>query len=115
MNLKSTILKINSKDNVAVALDNLNKGYEVQLDNTTFRLVNEIALKHKFACIDFKPGDAVHMYGVLIGEAIKHVPRGGLLTTENVKHKTQKVKGKTATWRWKPPNTTKWCNRTFKG
>ena len=115
MNLKSSILKINSKDNVAVALDNLNKGYEVQLDNTTFRLVNEIALKHKFACIDFKPGDAVHMYGVLIGEAIKHVPRGGLLTTENVKHKTQKVKGKTATWRWKPPNTAKWCNRTFKG
>ena len=115
MNLKSSVLKINPKDNVAVALDNLNKGYEVQLDNTTFRLVNEIALKHKFACIDFKPGDAVHMYGVLIGEAIKHVPRGGLLTTENVKHKTQKVKGKTATWRWKPPNTAKWCNRTFKG
>tara|TARA_B100000989_G_scaffold273288_1_gene231328 strand:- start:819 stop:2444 length:1626 start_codon:yes stop_codon:yes gene_type:complete len=115
MNLKSSILKINPKDNVAVALDNLNKGYEVQLDNTTFRLVNEIASKHKFACIDFKPGDAVYMYGVLIGEATKYVPRGGLLTTENVKHKTQKVKGKTTPWRWIPPHTTKWRNRTFKG
>jgi altronate hydrolase len=55
------------------------------------------------------------MYGVLIGEATKHVPKGGLLTTENVKHKTQKVKGKTAPWHWIPPHTTKWLNRTFKG
>ncbi len=115
MNLESSILKINPKDNVAVALDNLNKGYEVQLDNSSFKLVDEIALKHKFACIDFKPGDAIHMYGVLIGEATKHVPKGGLLTTENVKHKTQKVKGKTAPWHWKPPHTAKWLNRTFKG
>ena len=115
MNLESSILKINPKDNVAVALDNLNKGYEVQLDNCSFKLVDEIALKHKFACIDFKPGDAVHMYGVLIGEATKHVPKGGLITIENVKHKTQKVKGKTAPWHWIPPNTTKWLNRTFKG
>ena len=115
MNLESSILKINPKDNVAVALDNLNKGYEVQLDNSSFKLVDEIALKHKFACIDFKPGDAIYMYGVLIGEATKHVPKGGLLTTENVKHKTQKVKGKTAPWRWIPPHTTKWCNRTFEG
>lgn len=115
MNLESSILKINPKDNVAVALDNLNKGYEVQLDNSSFKLVDEIALKHKFACIDFKPGDAIHMYGVLIGEATKHVPKGGLLTTKNVKHKTQKVKGKTAPWHWIPPHTTKWLNRTFKG
>ena len=115
MNLESSILKINPKDNVAVALDNLNKGYEVQLDNSSFKLVDEIALKHKFACIDFKPGDPVYMYGILIGEATKHFPKGGLLTTENVKHKTQKVKGKTAPWRWIPPHTTKWCNRTFEG
>ena len=115
MNLESSILKINPKDNVAVALDNLNKGYEVQLDNISFKLVDEIPLKHKFACIDFKPGDAIHMYGVLIGEATKYIPKGGLLTTENVKHKTQKVKGKTAPWHWMPPHTTKWHNRTFKG
>ena len=115
MNLESSILKINPKDNVAVALDNLNKGYEVQLDNSSFKLVDEIALKHKFACIDFKPGDPIYMYGILIGEATKHFPKGGVLTTENVKHKTQKVKGKTAPWRWIPPHTTKWCNRTFEG
>ncbi|MDG2108807.1 MAG: altronate dehydratase family protein [Flavobacteriaceae bacterium] len=115
MNLESSILKINPKDNVAVALDNLNKGYEVQLYNSSFKLVDEIALKHKFACIDFKPGDPVYMYGILIGEATKHFPKGGLLTIENVRHKTQKVKGKTAPWSWIPPHTTKWCNRTFEG
>ena len=98
MNLKSSILKINPSDNVAVALDKLNKGYEVQIDNATFKFVDDIALKHKFACIDFKPKDAVYMYGVLFGEAIKQIPKGGLLTTENIKHKIQEVQGKTASW-----------------
>ena len=115
MNLKSSILRINPSDNVAVALDKLNKGYEVQLDNTTFELFDDIALKHKFACKDFKPKDEVYMYGVLVGEAIKHIPRGGLLTTENIKHKIQEVHGKTASWEWTPPDKTKWHNQTFKG
>lgn len=115
MNLKSSILKINPSDNVAVALDKLNKGYEVQLDNTTFKLVDDIDLKHKFACVDFKPKDAVYMYGVLVGEAIKQIPKGGLLTPENIKHKIQEVRGKTSSWDWTPPQTTKWYDRTFKG
>lgn len=115
MNSKSSILKINPRDNVAVALDNLVKGYEVQLDNNTFKLIDEIGLKHKFACIDFKPKDTIYMYGVLVGEAIKKIPKGGLITTENVKHKIQEVLEKTAPWEWIPPQTTKWNNRTFKG
>ena len=115
MNSKSSILKINPTDNIAVALDNLDKGHEVKLGNTSFKLNNEIAIKHKFACKDFKPKDAVYMYGVLVGEAIKHIPRGGLLTTENIKHKIQEVHGKTASWEWTPPNKTKWHNQTFKG
>ena len=115
MNLKSSILKINPSDNVAVALDKLNKGYEVQLDNNTFKLVDDIDLKHKFACVDFKPKDAVYMYGVLVGEAIKQIPKGGLLTPENIKHKIQEVHGKTASWDWTPPQTTKWYDRTFNG
>ena len=115
MNLKSSILRINPSDNVAVALDKLNKGYEVQLDNTTFKLVDDIPQKHKIACKDFKPKDGVYMYGVLVGEAIKHIPRGGLLTTENIKHKIQEVQGKTASWEWTAPNKTKWHNQTFKG
>lgn len=115
MNLKSSILRINPSDNVAVALDKLNKGYEVQLDNTTFKLVDDIPQKHKIACKDFKPKDGVYMYGVLVGEAIKYIPRGGLLTTENIKHKIQEVQGKTASWEWTAPNKTKWHNQTFKG
>jgi altronate hydrolase len=115
MNPKSSILKINPTDNIAVALDNLDKGHEVKLGNTSFKLNNEIAIKHKFACKDFKPKDAVYMYGVLVGEAIKHIPRGGLLTTENIKHKIQEVHGKTVSWEWTPPNKTKWHNQTFKG
>lgn len=115
MNTRAPILRIHSKDNVAVALDNLNKGHQVQLDGSSFKLAEAIPLKHKFATTDFKPHDFIYMYGVLVGEAVKPISKGSLLTTENVKHKIQDVQGKTAIWEWIPPSTAKWEARTFHG
>ncbi|MDA0984851.1 MAG: altronate dehydratase family protein [Bacteroidetes bacterium] len=115
MNSRAPILKIHPKDNVVVALDNLKKGYTIQLENVSFDLVDPIPLKHKFALVEFQPSDLIYMYGVLVGEALVTIPQGGALTTENVKHKIQKVKGKTAPWEWTAPDTTKWEKRTFMG
>ncbi len=115
MNSRAPILKIHPKDNVAVALDNLKKGYTIQLENVSFDLVDPISLKHKFALVEFQPSDPIYMYGVLVGEALVTIPQGGVLTTENVKHKIQKVEGKTAPWEWTAPDTTKWEKRTFMG
>jgi altronate hydrolase len=115
MNSRAPILKIHPKDNVAVALDNLKKGYTIQLENVSFDLVDPIPLKHKFALVEFQPSDPIYMYGVLVGEALVTIPQGGVLTTENVKHKIQKVEGKTAPWEWTAPDTTKWEKRTFMG
>ncbi len=115
MNTRTPILKIHPKDNVAVALDNLNKGYQVHIEGSSFKLVEAIPLKHKFAIKDFKPHDSIYMYGVLVGEAVKPISRGSLLTTENIKHKIQNVQGKTAPWEWTPPSTVKWEARTFNG
>jgi altronate hydrolase len=115
MNSRAPILKIHPKDNVVVALDNLKKGYTIQLENVSFDLVDPILLKHKFALVEFQPSDPIYMYGVLVGEALVTIPQGGVLTTENVKHKIQKVEGKTAPWEWTAPDTTKWEKRTFMG
>ena len=115
MNSRVPILKIHPKDNVVVALDNLKKGYTIQLENVSFDLVDPIPLKHKFALVEFQPSDPIYMYGVLVGEALVTIPQGGVLTTENVKHKIQKVEGKTAPWEWTAPDTTKWEKRTFMG
>jgi altronate hydrolase len=115
MSSRNPFLKTHPKDNVAVALDNLDKGYEVELDGLRFSLVEPIALKHKFACKAFNVHDAIYMYGVLVGEATQPIPQGGLLTTQNCKHKTQEVTGKTAEWEWTPPDTTPWETRSFMG
>lgn len=115
MTTRNPFLKINPKDNVAVALDNLSKGYQIQLDGASFKLEEAIPLKHKFACEAFTEQDSIYMYGVLVGEATKSIPQGGLLTTDNIKHKTQEVKGKTAAWEWTPPDSKKWEERSFMG
>jgi altronate hydrolase len=115
MNSRAPILKIHPKDNVVVALDNLKKGYTIQLENVSFDLVDPIPLKHKFALVEFQPSDPIYMYGVLVGEALVTIPQGGVLTTENVKHKIQKVEVKTAPWEWTAPDTSKWEKRTFMG
>ena len=115
MNSRAPILKIHPKDNVVVALDNLKKGYTIQLENVSFDLVDPFPLKHKFALVEFQPSDPIYMYGVLVGEALVTIPQGGVLTTENVKHKIQKVEGKTAPWEWTATDTTKWEKRTFMG
>ena len=115
MDLNNRILKVNEKDNVAVALNELSKGTQVKCDGETIELKTTIPQKHKFACKSLDVSDPVFMYGVLVGEALKPIPKGGLLSTENVRHKTQKVVGKNAPLNWTPPDTSIWKTRTFRG
>jgi altronate hydrolase len=55
------------------------------------------------------------MYGVLVGKASARIEKGGLLSTLNVKHESDKVTGKTETIGWTAPNIDKWKDRTFLG
>ena len=55
------------------------------------------------------------MYGVLVGKANQLIEKGGLLTTENVKHQSEKVFKKTASIGWTAPNIDKWKDKTFLG
>ena len=113
--MQKKVLKVNPKDNVIVALMDLPAGESVHLDGTDYTILKDIKAKHKFAAVDFKDGDHILMYGVIVGKANQSIKKGEVITTENVKHQSAKVVGKTATLGWTPPNVDKWKDRTFMG
>lgn len=113
--MQKKVLKVNPKDNVVVALLDLPAGESVHLDGTDYTVVKDIKAKHKFAAVDFEDGDHIIMYGVIVGKANQSIKQGEVITTENVKHQSAKVVGKTDTLGWTPPNVDKWKDRTFNG
>lgn len=72
---------IDKKDNVAVALNDLSKGYE--FNNT--RLLSDIPQKHKFALRDIQKGEKVIKYGFPIGIAKENILAGEHIHTHNLK------------------------------
>ncbi len=73
--------KINEKDNVAVALENLNKGKII--DNIT--LLDDIPIGHKIALSDISKGEKVIKYGYPIGSAKVDIKMGSHIHTHNLK------------------------------
>ncbi|SMP34908.1 UxaA family hydrolase [Chryseobacterium profundimaris] len=113
--MQKKVLKVNPKDNVIVALLDLPAGESVHFEGEAYTVVKDIKAKHKFAATDFEDGDHIIMYGVIVGKANQSIKKGEVITTENVKHQSAKVEGKTETLGWIPPNVDKWKNRTFMG
>ncbi|WP_288460111.1 altronate dehydratase family protein [uncultured Chryseobacterium sp.] len=113
--MQKKVLKVNSKDNVIVALLDLSAGELVHLDGAEYTLAKDIKAKHKFAAVDFQEGDQIIMYGVIVGKANQFIEKGEVITTDNVKHQSAKVEGKTETLGWTPPNVDRWKDRTFMG
>lgn len=113
--MQKKVLKVNPKDNVIVALLDLPAGESVHLDGTDYTVIKDIKAKHKFAAVDFEEGDHIIMYGVIVGKANQPIKKGEVITTENVKHQSAKVEGKTAALGWTPPNVDRWKDRTFMG
>lgn len=75
------IFRINEKDNVAVALRDLEKGS--QEGNITF--VDNIPFGHKVSLCDIKKGNKIIKYGNLIGYATEDILVGSHVHTHNIK------------------------------
>ena len=112
---KQQVLKVHPSDNVIVALTDLKKGDLVVYENESYVIVENIPQKHKFATTDLAPGDSVIMYGVLVGKMMKPVLKGGLISTQNLKHAASAYYGKNKEYTWTAPEVSKWKNRTFMG
>jgi len=111
------VLQIHSKDNVLVALTDLKEFSEVVFEENSYQLQENIPAKHKFSVVDLEKGDAVYMYGVLVGRAIKRISKGGLISTSNLEHDTEKyqVSETKVTMSWDAPDIRKFENKTFNG
>jgi altronate hydrolase len=108
-------LKLHNEDNVLIALRDLHKGEPVDLPNHHFLLASDVPAKHKFATYDLTPGDAVRMYGVLVGKATQPIKQGSVLHTLNVRHEALPFREKSAEYHWTAPDVSQWRERTFLG
>jgi altronate hydrolase len=109
------ILKVHPDDNVLVALSNLAAGELVKYNSSDITLADNVPAKHKFVVDDMHAGDSIIMYGVLVGKAQSDIPKGGLISTTNVKHAVEDYAYRGRSYQWKAPDVTKFRNRTFNG
>ncbi len=89
--MAEAVLQLDARDNVLVALASLAAGTVVHFgppsSASSCPVTEAIPAKHKMALVDLKPGDLILMYGMVVGEATAPIPRGGLLSTRNVRHR----------------------------
>jgi altronate hydrolase len=115
MSDKKIFLQVHPNDNVLVALQDLKAGTPIQFNSLKFDLKHDISAKHKFAITPLSIGEAVTMYGVLVGKAVELIEQGGLVSTKNLKHASQKFGARQIEYKWKAPNVSKWKKRHFMG
>lgn len=113
--MRNTILQLDPKDNVLIALTDLTKGHLVSFDGQRCVLITDVPAKHKFALRDFEPGDPIFMYGVLVGKAVPVICQGEVITTRNIRHEVASFGEEREPHQWRPPDTSKWQQRTFLG
>ncbi len=78
-------IKINPSDNVAVAINPLEKGRSVEIDGDEILLVTDVPAGHKFALRDIKEGENVIKYGFPIGHVLHDVAKGSFLDHRDIK------------------------------
>lgn len=113
--MKRNILKVHPADNVIVALQDLKKEEQVQLNGTTYVLLEDIPAKHKFTASPVTKGEDITMYGVLVGKAKEDLPAGVRIATDNITHASSDYQLGARKLSWHQPDVTQWKDRTFNG
>lgn len=113
--MSARVLRIHDKDNVLVALSDIATGEEIQFDGAVYKAIEPIPAKHKMFMQDMQVGDAIIMYGVLVGKVQYDVAAGSRMSTENTKHAVQPYAYRGASYQWQPPDISRFAGRTFNG
>ncbi len=113
----ATVVQIDRRDNVVVALLPLPAGSTVAFGDVaaTSPVTQAIPAKHKMALTDLAPGDVIRMYGMTVGEVTQAIPRGGLISTRNVRHRADAYTATRKPVPFTPPDASAWTGRTFMG
>lgn len=80
-----SILRIHERDNVAVAIDKINKGETVKTGSVSIMALDEIDKGHKIALRHIKQGEDIIKYGFPIGHAATNIKPGEWVHSHNVK------------------------------
>ena len=112
---RARVLQLHAEDNVLVALADLQAGEQVEFAGTSYTLVTRVPAKHKFARRDLASGDAVVMYGVVVGKAVEPIRRGEAITIRNLQHAASDFHEQEHEYKWRAPDFARWANRTFLG
>ncbi len=117
--MPETVLHIDPRDNVLVALTSLNAGTVVGFgpasSPSSCPVTQAIPAKHKLALVDLSPGDLIFLYGMVVGEAVELIPRGGLLTARNVRHRAGAYTATRQPVSFSLPDASALAPRTFMG
>ncbi|MBI1226670.1 MAG: altronate dehydratase [Bacteroidetes bacterium] len=113
--MKNKVLKVHPSDNVIVALQDFAAGDEAVLNGQTFQLLENIPTKHKFAERDFAEGEIITMYGVTVGKALRPIPLGSRISTENVVHASNDYAVGSRQADWQAPDISKFKSHSFNG
>jgi altronate hydrolase len=117
--MPDTVLQIDPRDNVLVALTPLTAGTTVHFGHdpsqSSCLITENIPAKQKLSLTDLKPGDLVRMYGMVVGEATQPIARGGLLSTRNIRHRTGGYTAQRHPVTYDLPDASAWASRTFMG
>jgi altronate hydrolase len=113
--MKQRIIKVHPADNVLVALTDLQPGEQVAYKGNSYKVLEFVPAKHKFAIADLPQGGEIIMYGVLVGKAQSPIPVGGLLSTGNVVHAANSFLTGSSHTDWHKPDVSKWQSETFNG
>lgn len=113
--MSTKTVQLDPRDNVLVALADLEAGEVVSLKSDSWPVTMPIPAKHKLAAEDFPIGAEIRMYGVTVGRAREPIAKGGLLTTLNVAHDAADFVARPGHYAWHKPDVSKWADRTFLG
>ncbi|AQX87102.1 altronate dehydratase family protein [Elizabethkingia sp. HX WHF] len=113
--MKNKILRINPKDNVLVALQDIEQGEKVLFEGLEYETLEKIPAKHKFFMQDLPQGSEVMMYGVLVGKTQFDVKKGARMSVENTKHAAEPYAYRDVEYAWQAPDISKFEDKTFDG
>ncbi|HLR49014.1 MAG TPA: altronate dehydratase family protein [Candidatus Sphingobacterium stercoripullorum] len=113
--MKKIYLQIHPKDNVLVALQDLEKGHEIEFQGDRFELKERVTAKHKFTTQAMVKDQEVLMYGLLVGKVNYDLEKGVRLTTDNLRHAAEPYSLGERKVEWEKPDVSAFSNRTFLG
>jgi altronate hydrolase len=113
--MSKSVLQLDPRDNVLVALKSLEPGDVVHFGAESCTITQPVPIKHKVALADLKPGDLVYLYGMVVAEAVEAIPRGGVISTRTVRHRAGAYTAERRQVSIALPDASAWASRTFMG